>query len=841
MKKNFLFKWVSVLGAMLLLANVALPGMVAFAEDETPSETAPVTVVITTDNNSEFKTNWEIYDFTSYSSDESHTEYATGKAQVVAQWTVVEVEKNYKVEYANDNWSFVNKQFAIKVTEDSLDTDKPYQLYPVGENAMTLTNDVYVKIGEKSTESDSTYYDFTSYADEQTTTKWWDGKVKVINGFSTVKVIENYAKESTWVNKTFTIDATTRDNNKETLHKITPADNENNNSNLNLYVQIIAQWTNNEKTTYDYISYSCSSSTDNTTPSVDSCDKWWYWTVEVVASEESNDSNPTTESESTKVSTTKVKVIENYAKTDAFVNSEYTVNETLRDKVVKTYHKLLPAVSLWDNNTNTSTTSSNDELYVQIVEENEAEWENWKITYDYISYVKNGETYTKRWYWTVELEEQWTIVEVAENYRLDSSFVWQKFYIYALEADTSVYQLHPATTTDTTQIYVKVSKNWEKYDFVSYADTQATTKWWDGTVKVLNPFTVVKVVENSVEGFVNNYYVIYATEISSNSDYIPLYTTQGQAANISMKLSAFTVSFNSNGGSDVASQTVNPWEKATKPANPTRSNYTFKGWFSDKALTTEWDFSSNTVTKNTTLYAKWEQNKSSSSSSSSSGGGGSSGGSSSSSSKSTTKTDAKSTTGDNKTTTTNDNKADTKLTESNTNANNNWTTPAYNDNYSKEMNDAYQFAYKNGITTMPSIDEADMTGWLTRIAMAKMLSQYAINVLGKTPDTTKVVPNFSDVPTELNAEYNNWVTLAYQLGIMWIGIEKFRPFDLVTRAEFGTALSRMLYGLADWEWDSWYKTHLDKLMEEKIITVDTPDLQELRWYVMIMLMRSAQK
>ena len=75
---------------------------------------------------------------------------------------------------------------------------------------------------------------------------------------------------------------------------------------------------------------------------------------------------------------------------------------------------------------------------------------------------------------------------------------------------------------------------------------------------------------------------------------------------------------------------------------------------------------------------------------------------------------------------------------------------------------------------------------------------------------------------------------------MWIGIEKFRPFDLVTRAEFGTALSRMLYGLADWEW-AYYETHLAKLMEEKIITVDTPDLQELRWYVMIMLMRSAQK
>jgi hypothetical protein len=67
---------------------------------------------------------------------------------------------------------------------------------------------------------------------------------------------------------------------------------------------------------------------------------------------------------------------------------------------------------------------------------------------------------------------------------------------------------------------------------------------------------------------------------------------------------------------------------------------------------------------------------------------------------------------------------------------------------------------------MPTIQEADMNGNLNRIAMAKMLSQYAINVLGKTPDTTKEVPNFPDVDAQLDADYNNGVTLAYQLGIM---------------------------------------------------------------------------
>jgi hypothetical protein len=62
---------------------------------------------------------------------------------------------------------------------------------------------------------------------------------------------------------------------------------------------------------------------------------------------------------------------------------------------------------------------------------------------------------------------------------------------------------------------------------------------------------------------------------------------------------------------------------------------------------------------------------------------------------------------------------------------------------------------------MPNIEEADMNSPLTRIAMAKMLSQYAINILGKAPDTTKTI-SFPDVSAELDTQYNNGVTLAYQ-------------------------------------------------------------------------------
>ena len=128
--------------------------------------------------------------------------------------------------------------------------------------------------------------------------------------------------------------------------------------------------------------------------------------------------------------------------------------------------------------------------------------------------------------------------------------------------------------------------------------------------------------------------------------------------------------------------------------------------------------------------------------------------------------------------------------------------------------------------------------------MAKMLSQYAINVLWKTPDTSKTV-KFKDVTSKKDADYDNWVTLAYQLWIMWQNMpwNNFRPNDEVTRGEFATALSRMTYNTSDWEYKStskYYVHHMEKLVNEWIITNDNPNMKELRWYVMIMLMRSAK-
>jgi len=64
------------------------------------------------------------------------------------------------------------------------------------------------------------------------------------------------------------------------------------------------------------------------------------------------------------------------------------------------------------------------------------------------------------------------------------------------------------------------------------------------------------------------------------------------------------VTFDSNGGSNVSSQTITAGTAASSPSNPTRSSYVFDYWYQDAGLTTPYYFNTP-VTANITLYARW--------------------------------------------------------------------------------------------------------------------------------------------------------------------------------------------------------------------------------------------
>ena len=69
-----------------------------------------------------------------------------------------------------------------------------------------------------------------------------------------------------------------------------------------------------------------------------------------------------------------------------------------------------------------------------------------------------------------------------------------------------------------------------------------------------------------------------------------------------------TVTFDSQGGSAVGSKTATHWGKMVKPGNPTRCGYAFGGWYKESGCTNAWNFATDTVTGDITLYAKWMQN-----------------------------------------------------------------------------------------------------------------------------------------------------------------------------------------------------------------------------------------
>ncbi|EKD25501.1 MAG: Cell wall/surface repeat protein, partial [uncultured bacterium (gcode 4)] len=112
------------------------------------------------------------------------------------------------------------------------------------------------------------------------------------------------------------------------------------------------------------------------------------------------------------------------------------------------------------------------------------------------------------------------------------------------------------------------------------------------------------------------------TQTWNETQWLPVYTyTQNTTPNICTfvcntgytwdsvnevcAVNIYTVTFNSNGGTTVSSINANYNTTITAPTPPTKTGYTFAGWYKDAWLTTAWNFTTDTVTVATTLYAKW--------------------------------------------------------------------------------------------------------------------------------------------------------------------------------------------------------------------------------------------
>ena len=138
-----------------------------------------------------------------------------------------------------------------------------------------------------------------------------------------------------------------------------------------------------------------------------------------------------------------------------------------------------------------------------------------------------------------------------------------------------------------------------------------------------------------------------------------------------------------------------------------------------------------------------------------------------------------------------------------------------------------------------------MSKQLTRWELAKMMTLYMTKVLWKQPPLIGAV-EYLDVDTDLG-DLRDYIQMAYQFQIMGVkkdgtALENFHPYRSVTRAEFATVFSRVLY------WDkynqtgeTWASWHLEALRNAGILKDTSSTLKELRGRVILMLMRSVQK
>ena len=162
--------------------------------------------------------------------------------------------------------------------------------------------------------------------------------------------------------------------------------------------------------------------------------------------------------------------------------------------------------------------------------------------------------------------------------------------------------------------------------------------------------------------------------------------------------------------------------------------------------------------------------------------------------------------------------------------------------FSEEENQAYLWACENWIVIADNIMKANLKRNLTRAELAKMMSIYSEELLGRTRVKSGSVsyPDVSDKLWDLAYYIQEW----YRLQIMGIhadgtALSKFSPNFNVTRWEFGTVFSRVLHGGKYNIGNShYYEKHLEVLKDEWILTNTNPKLIEKRGWILLMLYRS---
>lgn len=199
-----------------------------------------------------------------------------------------------------------------------------------------------------------------------------------------------------------------------------------------------------------------------------------------------------------------------------------------------------------------------------------------------------------------------TVEETADYSGLESDAV--EFTILPKTINTAITQLTAPVKNGVPQTEIET----DEYTATVAWSPEVTDKFGYSTVYTAT-ITITPKANYTVKGIAENGYTVSGAQTVTNeadsATITAVYAATGSKSSSGRgSTKRYTVSFNTNGGNKITSQTVAKDNSVKEPTAPIKENFEFAGWYTDKELTTKYDFTEK-VTKSFTLYAKWTEQK----------------------------------------------------------------------------------------------------------------------------------------------------------------------------------------------------------------------------------------
>ena len=202
-------------------------------------------------------------------------------------------------------------------------------------------------------------------------------------------------------------------------------------------------------------------------------------------------------------------------------------------------------------------------------------------------------------------EAKVTVEIISNNY---AGTLEKTFTILPKTINTAITQLTAPVKNEVPQTEIET----DEYTATVAWSPEVTDKFGYSTVYTAT-ITITPKANYTVKGIAENGYTVSGAQTVTNeadsTTITAVYAATGsKSSGGSGSTKRYTVSFNTNGGNKITSQTVAKDNSVKEPTAPIKENFEFAGWYTDKELTTKYDFTEK-VTKSFKLYAKWTEQK----------------------------------------------------------------------------------------------------------------------------------------------------------------------------------------------------------------------------------------